>query len=116
MATIRELVQSLAERDGVDAVVVLGPDGIPIDSAGSDTVAATIAAMIPRAVSAYRDLGQAAGRGAFSSGVVEYDDGLLVICQVRSEAWLAVSVRAGVNIGSLLHDLRRERPTMAALF
>ncbi len=117
MSTIRDVVRDLAEREGVDAVVVLGPDGIPIDSSTSGSVEAEdFAAMVPRAVSAIGDLGAAAGRVAFSTGVAEYDDGLLILTRLTPRALMAISVRHGVNIGPLLHELRRDHSAMAALF
>ncbi len=36
MATIRDVVEALARRGGIDAVVVVGRDGLPIDARAAD--------------------------------------------------------------------------------
>ena len=51
MALLRDVVQGLAARDGVDAVVVLSSDGLPIDHASrkafdADAVAALAASFV----------------------------------------------------------------------
>ena len=48
MATIRDVVEALARRGGVDAVVVVGRDGLPIDARAADGVdAENVAALLP---------------------------------------------------------------------
>ncbi len=117
MSRIRDVVRDLEQREGVEAVIVLGPDGVTIDAMTRDGVdAETLAASIPRALRASRDLGAVAARGRFQTCVVEYDHGLLVIAELAPEVILALSIKAGINVGPLLYDLRRNRTAMAALF
>src|SRR5207237_10834686 len=77
MATIREVVEALSRRTGVDAVVVVGRDGLPIDSRTANGVdAASVAALLPSVINGMTQLGQASGRGDFGSGVLEFGAGL----------------------------------------
>lgn len=116
MPSIRDVVRALALRDGVDAVIVLGRDGLTIDSTTKDGVDADgLAALVPSVVAACGRLGHAAHCGEFGMGAVEYAGGLAVICSLTSEVLLAVFVRANVNIGSLLYELHRHRSAIAAL-
>ena len=116
MPTIRELVQALARRSGVDAVVVVGPDGLPIDSVSGDGVDPdSVAALVPSVIRGMSELGGAGGRGGFSTGVLEFDAGLVVVSVMHADAMLVVLVRPGTNIGPLLFDLRRHRTAIAGL-
>ena len=45
----------------------------------------------------------------------EYAGGLAVLTAVRGGNWLLVLAEPAADIGTLLYDLRRESPTLAAL-
>src|SRR5256886_17624935 len=69
MATIREVVEALSRRSGVDAVVVVGRDGLAIDSRTANGVdAESVAALLPSVINGMAQLGQAGGRGDFGPG------------------------------------------------
>src|SRR3989442_7846554 len=71
MATIRDVVEALARRGGVDAVVVVGRDGLPIDARATDGVdAENVAALLPSVINGLGQLGQAEGRGGFRTRVL----------------------------------------------
>ncbi len=116
MATIREVVKALASREGVDAVIVLGRDGLPIDASTVNGVDPdNLAALVPPVIAACARLGAAASRGDFCMGAIEYGSGKVVLLNLTPDALLAVLVRADHNIGSLLFDLNRHRNAIAAL-
>src|SRR5690348_17728565 len=73
MATIREVVEALSRRSGVDAVLVVGRDGLPIDSRAANGVDAdNVAALLPSVINGMAQLGQAGGRGEFGTAVLEF--------------------------------------------
>ncbi|HEX9691741.1 MAG TPA: roadblock/LC7 domain-containing protein [Gemmatimonadales bacterium] len=116
MPTIRDVVQLLASRDGVEAVVVLGPDGLTIDSKAMNGFDVDgLAALVPQVVNACHDLGSAASRGTFGVAAVEYTGGLLVLAKLTSEALLAIAFLPESNIGGLLYELQRHRASIAGL-
>ncbi len=116
MATIREVVEALSRRTGVDAVLVVGQDGLPIDSRLADGVDGdSVAALLPSVISGMAQLGQAAGRGAFGTGVLEFGAGLAVVAVLNADALLVVLVSPSTNVGGLLYDLRRHRSAIAGL-
>src|SRR6266568_4052691 len=107
MATIREVVEALSRRTGVDAVVVVGRDGLPIDSRTANGVdAESVAALLPSVINSMAQLGQAGGRGDFGAGVLEFG---------AAVALLVVLVQPSTNVGALLYDLRRHRSAIAGL-
>jgi predicted regulator of Ras-like GTPase activity (Roadblock/LC7/MglB family) len=116
MAGLRDVVQGLAARPDVDAVVVLSSDGLPIDSAGrnaldSDAVAALAATFANGAAR----LGEAAECSGVNGTVVEFSDRLAVIRTLGSEGHLFILAARATNIGQLLFDLRRDAPALATL-
>lgn len=117
MATIRDVVEALGRRDGVEAVIILGSDGLPIDSLIRDgsTEAELLAALVPNVVQAGEQLGRHASRGALALSVMEFAAGLAVIANLSAQAKLLVLVRPRTNIGPLLYDLTRHRAVIAGL-
>lgn len=116
MPTIRELVAALAQRDGVEAVILLGRDGLLIDGRSTPALDAEhLAAHVPSLVSAAEELAVHAHRGPLVTSVLEYERGFAVICALSSEAVLLVLVHPSANVGSLLFDLRRHRGNIASL-
>lgn len=116
MTTIRDLVGALRQRDGVEAAVVLGRDGLLIDSQADATVdAETVAALVPSIVGAADDFGRQGARGSLTTAVLEYARGVAVISVLSADAILLVLARPGANLGALLFELRRHREHIAAL-
>jgi predicted regulator of Ras-like GTPase activity (Roadblock/LC7/MglB family) len=116
MPTIRDLVAVIRQREGVEAAVVLGRDGLLIDSqadAGLD--AEDIAAHVPSIIQYADELGVSAARGALATTVLEYERGLAIVSCLSPDAVLLVLVQPTANLGQLLYELRRNRANIAAL-
>lgn len=116
MASIRDLVAALRQREGVDAAIVLGRDGLVIDSQTvSGMNAEDVAARIPSIIGPADELGVAAGRGEVVTVILEHQQGLAIVSVLSSEAILLVLVQASADIGQLLYEIRRNREHIAAL-
>jgi len=116
MATIRDVVEALSRRSGVDAVVVVGRDGLPIDSRTANGLdAESVAAILPAVINGMAQLGQAGGRGDFGTAVLEFGAGLAVVSVLTADVLLVVLVQPATNVGGLLYDLRRHRSAIAGL-
>lgn len=116
MPTIRDVVDALGRRDGVEAVIILGNDGLPIASHvanGADPE--VLAALVPSIIQATEQLGHHAGRGSLAAGVIEFQSGLAVVATISADARLLVLVKARTNVGPLLYDLTRHRAEIAGL-
>ena len=116
MPTIRDVVDAFARRDGVEAVIILGSDGLPIASrtpAGVDPEA--LAALIPNVLRACDQLGSSASGGALEMGVLEFQGRAAVVSNLTPEAKLLVLAAPHANIGPLLFDLKRYRAEIAGL-
>jgi uncharacterized protein len=116
MASIRDLVAALRQREGVDAAVVLGRDGLVIDSQAADgMVPDDLAARIPSILGPADELGQAAGRGDVVTVVLEHQQGLAIVSVLNEEAVLLVLVHPTADIGQLLYEIRRNREHIATI-
>jgi uncharacterized protein len=114
--TLRDLVAVLRRRDGVEAAVVLGGDGLVIASDTDPEIdAEQLAAHLPGVVTAAEDFGAAAGQGELGTSVLEYSDGLALVAVLSRDALLVVLVRADADVAPLIYDVRRSRAQLAAL-
>lgn len=116
MASIRDLVAALRQREGVDAAIVLGRDGLLIDSQAIPGLnPEDLAARIPSIIGPADELGSAANRGEAVTVILEHRQGIAVVSVLSAEAILLVLVQPSANIGQLLYELRRNREHIAAL-
>lgn len=116
MPTIRDLVGAIRQREGVEAAVVLGRDGLLIDGqAAAHVDAEQVAAHVPSIVQFADEYGSATERGVLQTAILEHERGMSVICCLSADAVLLVLVQPGANLGQLLHELRRNRANIAAL-
>ena len=116
MPSIRDLVAAIRQREGVDAAIVLGRDGLLIESQlGPGLSAEDVAARIPAIIGTADEFGAATARGDLLTAVLEHRDGLAIISVLSGEAILLVLLTPHANLGPLLFELRRNREHIAAL-
>jgi predicted regulator of Ras-like GTPase activity (Roadblock/LC7/MglB family) len=116
MASIRDLVAALRQREGVEAAIVLGRDGLLIDSQAVPGIdPEDLAARIPPIIGPADELGNAARRGEVVTVVLEHRQGIAIVSVLSAEAILFVLVQPSADIGQLLYELRRNREHIAAL-
>jgi predicted regulator of Ras-like GTPase activity (Roadblock/LC7/MglB family) len=116
LPTIRELVAMLTQRDGVEAVLLLGRDGLVIDGRcipGLDLE--QLAAHTPPLASAADELSGAATRGGLVTAILEYEHGYGILTTLTAETLLLVIVHPHANLAALIADLRRHRSNIAAI-
>lgn len=114
--TIRELVDTLSARSGVQAAILVGRDGLVIESRNAPGVDPEhLAAHVPSLVGSAEELGSQSERGGLVTAVIEYESGVALVSSLNAEALLLVLLRQGAQIGPLLFELRRFRSNMAAM-
>jgi predicted regulator of Ras-like GTPase activity (Roadblock/LC7/MglB family) len=123
--TLKQLVEAIVQHEGVEAVLVIGRDGLLVDgrtgSAAVDLDA--LAAHLPRVLNAAASLGGAAntdgkeggGRGELVSTIMEFEHGLALAAVLSADASLLVLLGRGANAAPLLYDLRRFRGRIASI-
>ena len=116
MAGLRDVVQHLVQREGVEAVLVTSSDGLTIDHAAhSEMDADALAAMIPALSQCARQVGAAASGGDLTNAVLEFGDRMLVLAALNDGNNLLVLTAPNANVGELLFDLRQHKPAIAQL-
>jgi uncharacterized protein len=116
MAGLGDVVRGLSARDGVEAVLVLSADGLPIEHASKQPFEPeAIAALTATLVQYATRLGLGAGRGAPRTTVIEFQRGLLIVAQLESGDSLAILAAADADVGEILYDLQQHRPALAEL-
>jgi predicted regulator of Ras-like GTPase activity (Roadblock/LC7/MglB family) len=114
--TIRDVVDAFARRDGVEAVIILGSDGLPIASRTPEGLDPDgLAALIPNVLRACGNLGAIANSGDLEMGVLEFRGRAAVFTNLTADAKLLVLAAPRTNIGPLLFDLKRYRAEIASL-
>ena len=117
MPTIRDLTVAIRQRAGIEAVVVLGRDGLLIDSQGKLEIDAEgLAARVPGIVAAADEIGSSMGRGDMKMAVIEQEQGYAVVSSVGDDALICVLTSRTADLSSLLYDVRRHRESIARLF
>jgi predicted regulator of Ras-like GTPase activity (Roadblock/LC7/MglB family) len=116
MPDLHDVVGALGQRDGVEAVIILGNDGLPIASHVRDGAdPEVLSALVPNIVQASEQLGQHASQGMLAAGVFEFSAGYAILSTLSTDARLLVLVRPRTNIGPLLYDLASHRAEIAGL-
>ena len=117
MTQLDEALSAVREHEGVEHLLLVGRDGLLIRDAiaSADFAAETVAAMIPGLAGACAALTRATGQGAFSTAVLEFASGVVVIAPLSPEVLLAAVLRQGVGFAPLLRTLRRDRDRLAGL-
>ncbi|HEX6643971.1 MAG TPA: roadblock/LC7 domain-containing protein [Gemmatimonadales bacterium] len=114
MAQLAELVRRFAGRNGVRGALVVSPDGLPIDHAGHAPDADALAALTITLLRPAARLGESAAAGGLFRGVLEFDRGFAILTAVRGGHYLLLLIDADADVGSLLYELRRDGPALAA--
>ena len=116
MNQLDEALGSLREHEGVEHLLLVGRDGLLIrDAGGAGFAAETVAAMVPGLASACAALTRATAQGPFTTAVLEFAAGVVVVAPLSGEVLLAVVLRPGVGFAPLLRTLRRDRDRIAGL-
>jgi len=117
MPTIRDLTVAIRRRPGIEAVVVLGRDGLLIDSQATiDLHAEGLAARVPGIVASADEIGATTGRGPMRIALLEQEQGYAIVSSIGDDAVLCVLTTHSADLGSLLYEVRRHRESIARLF
>ncbi len=117
MPTIRDLTVAIRRRPGIEAVVVLGRDGLLIDSQSTmDLDAEGLAARVPGIVASADEIGLTTGKGPMRIALIEQENGFAIVSSVGDDALLCVLTTPSADLGSLLYEVRRHRESIARLF
>src|SRR5690348_3199389 len=116
MPNIRDFTSALRQRPGVDAVLVLGRDGLMIEGfAAPGLNNEDLAARVPALVYEAETLGKATVQGALNTAILEHQKGYAIVAALADDTLLLILLRPSADLGGLLFDVRRYRGNIASL-
>jgi predicted regulator of Ras-like GTPase activity (Roadblock/LC7/MglB family) len=116
MSELYAALSDLREYEGVEHVLLLGLDGLPIQHAGDGPLdVETVAALAPGLASACASLGDAAGHRGFSTAAVEWEGGVGLLSTVADDLLLVVLLLPDIGFAPVLRAIREQRERLAAL-
>ena len=116
MPNIRDFTSALRQRPGVDAVLILGKDGLLIEGfAAPGLNNEDLAARFTARVSESEALGGATVQGSMNTAILEYQKGYAIVAALADDTLLLVLLRQSADLGGLLFDVRRYRGNIASL-
>ena len=111
MADLEELLNGFTRVRGVSAALVVGQDGLVLQSAtapGADEVDADVlGAVASSGLVPAQEIGGETGRGRLLQGIYEYEKGVVVIEPIGQTAILVVVTTAAGNLGLLRLQARK---------
>jgi predicted regulator of Ras-like GTPase activity (Roadblock/LC7/MglB family) len=117
-AQLDELLNGFIRVRGVVAALVVGPDGLVLQSAiaaGSDDADVDVlGAMASSGLIPAQEIGEQAARGRLLQSIYEYERGVVVVEPVGASAILVVVTSAAANLGLLRLQARKVRPEIQA--
>src|SRR3954465_12244980 len=115
MPNIRDFTSALRQRPGVDAVLILGKDGLLIEGfAAPGLNTEDLAARVPALVSEAESLGKSTIQGALNTAILQHEKGSPSVSALADETLLLVLLRQSADLGGLLFDVRRYRGNIAS--
>ena len=114
MADLDELLTSFTRVRGVSAALVVGRDGLVLQSAtapgAEDADVDVLGAMASSGLVPAQEIGTETGRGRLTQGIYEYERGGVVVEPVGESAILVVVTNASANLGLLRLQARKVHP------
>ena len=116
MADLDELLNAFTRVRGVSAALVVGQDGLVLQSAtapGAEEVDSDVlGAVASSGLVPAQELGGETGRGRLLQGIYEYEKGVVVIEPIGQTAILVVVTSEAANLGLLRLQARKVHPDL----
>src|SRR3954463_7900949 len=107
MPNIRDFTSALRQRPGVDAVLVLGKDGLLIEGfAAPGLNNEDLAARVPALVAEAEALGGVTLHGPLIPAILEPQTGYAIVAALADDSLLLVLLRPSADLGGLLFAVR----------
>lgn len=118
MADLDELLSSFTRVRGVSAALVVGQDGLVLQSAqaagADDAEVDVLGAVASSSLVPAQEIGRETGRGSLMQGIYEYERGIVVVEPIGQTAILVVVTSASANLGLLRLQARKVHPEIEA--
>lgn len=115
--SIQELLEQLAQDEGVKAVALVGEDGFVIESVGKEDAADLdfVGGAATSAMASSRALADHLNKGEVEEVMVEFDEGPMLLEPIRAssgEYGLVLLLASAQNLGRVRFQLKKVRPLL----
>ena len=109
MSQLTDLLNELVNVEGINSAVVVGRDGFVIEGVASGTSldADAVGAVISTGIGSSEVMGRELEVGVMTQGMVEYDDGLIVMALLGEDAIVAVVADLNANLGNVRFQIKK---------
>ncbi len=116
MASLKAQLSDLIKVEGINAAVVVGRDGFVIDGLtnGGALDIEAVGAVISTGIGSAEVMGRELNVGAMTQGMVEFQDGIIVMSFLGKEAILAVVAGVNANLGNVRYQVKKRTPEIQA--
>jgi len=117
MPNLKDALSRLLAIPGVRATVLVGRDGLPIDSAGrgDERFHDSVGAMGASALGTTEALGHALGSGRTIAVLLEYEDAFVSVDPLSEYAVLVTLAESAASLGLIRHTLHASRQEILRL-
>jgi predicted regulator of Ras-like GTPase activity (Roadblock/LC7/MglB family) len=116
MAELDELINGFTRVRGVTAAVVVGQDGLVLQSATAPDAAEAdvdvLGAMAASGLVPAQEIGDQINRGRLTQGIYEFEKGVVVVEPIGTSAILVVLTQSAANLGLLRLQTRKVHPEL----
>jgi uncharacterized protein len=116
MAGLKQLLSDLTKVEGVSTAVVVGRDGFVIDGAsngpGMDMEA--VGAVVSTGIGTAEMMGRELSVGAMTQGLLEFNNGIIVMGLLGKDAVLAVVADLNANLGNVRYQVKKRAAELQA--
>ncbi|MFC1834855.1 roadblock/LC7 domain-containing protein [Thermodesulfobacteriota bacterium] len=114
MAGIKDLLGEFTKVEGVKTAVVVGRDGFVIEGITTDAShdVEAVGAVISTGLATAEIMGKDLAVGAMSQGMLEYDNGVLLMGSLGQYALLCIVCAPGSNLGMVRVQIKKYSPLL----
>jgi uncharacterized protein len=116
MPSLKETLNELIKVEGINAAVVVGRDGFVINgvSNGAAMDIEAVGAVISTGIGTAEIMGRELQVGAMSQGMLEYNNGIIVMGLLGKDAVLACVADTNANLGNVRYQIKKRSPEIQA--
>ena len=110
-ANLNQILNDLVKSGGVKTAVVVGRDGFVIDGVSNGFLdTETVGAVVSTGIGSSEVMGRELNVGVMTQGMMEYDDGLIMMTLIGDAAILAVVADPQSNLGYIRLQIKKRLP------
>jgi uncharacterized protein len=109
MARIKDILADLVDVEGIKSGVVVGRDGFVIEGAtrGEAKDLEAVGAVVSTGIGSAERMGKELRVGPMTQGMVEFENGVVVLSPLGAHAVLAVVADLGANLGNVRYQVKK---------